>query len=71
MGRLGSFDGFEVTPLGEVGIRVIGRQVGGQGFSCGGVKLLSEEGEQRRPPRLRAIRGAFGGGMGGKKGGEA
>ena len=43
MRRLGGFDGFEVSPLGEVGVCAISRQVGGGGFSCTGVKLLSEE----------------------------
>ena len=71
MSRLGRLDGFEVSRLGEVGIRAISREVGGAGFSCGREKLLSEEGEQGRPPGLRAVRGAFGGGMGGEKGGEA
>ena len=45
MSRLGGFDGFEVSPLGEVGACTISGQVGGASFSCGGVKLLSEEGE--------------------------
>ena len=45
MSRLGGFDAFEVSPLGELGICAISRHVGGAGFSCGGVKLLSEEGE--------------------------
>ena len=52
MGRLGGLEGFEVSPLREIGIRVISRQVGGGGFSGGGVKLLSEEGEQGGPPGL-------------------
>ena len=70
MSRLGGLDGFEVFPFGEVGICAISRQVGGAGFSHGGIKLLSEEGEQGRAPGLQAIRGAFGRGMGGKKGGD-
>ena len=45
MSRLGGFDGFEVSPLGEVGVCAISRQVGGASFSCGGVRFLSEEGE--------------------------
>ena len=45
MSGLGGFDAFEVSPLGEVGVCAISRQVGGGGFSCGGEKLLSEEGE--------------------------
>ena len=45
MSRLGGLDGFEVSPLGEVGVCAISRQVEGVGFSCGRVKLLSEEGE--------------------------
>ena len=45
MSRLGGFNGSEVSPLGEVGVCAMGRQVGGAGFSCGRVKLLSEEGE--------------------------
>ena len=55
MGRLGGFDGFEVSPLGEDGACAVSRQVGGAGFSCSGVELLSEEGEQGRPPGLRAV----------------
>ena len=45
MSCLGSHDGFEVSPLREVGVHAISRQVGGAGFSCGRVELLSEEGE--------------------------
>ena len=45
MSHLGGFDGVEVSSLGELGVCAISRQVGGAGFSCGGVKLLSEEGE--------------------------
>ena len=71
MSRLGGFNGFEVSPLGEVGVCAISRQVGEASFACGGVKLFSEEGEQGRPPGLRAVRGALGGGRGGKKSGEA
>ena len=71
MSRLGSFDGLEVALLGEVGSCVIRREVREVGLYCGGVKLLSEEGEQGGPPGLRAIRGAFGRGMGSKERGEA
>ena len=71
MSHLGSFDGLEVALLGEVGGCAIRREVRGAGLSCGGVKFFSEEGEQEGPPGLRAIKGAFGGGMGSKESGEA
>ena len=45
MSRLGGFDIFEVSPLGEGGVYAIRGQVGGVGISCGRVKLYSEEGE--------------------------
>ena len=45
MSRLGSFDGFEISLLGDVGVCAISGQVGGAGFTCGGVELFSEEGE--------------------------
>ena len=35
------------------------------------MEFFSEEGEQGGPPGLRAIGGAFGGGVGGKESGEA
>ena len=35
------------------------------------MKFFSEEGKQGGPPGLRAIGRAFGGGVGGKEGGEA
>ena len=71
MSRLGSFDGLEVALLGKVGNCSVSREMGGAGLSCGGVKLFSEEGERGRPPGLRAVGGAFGGGVGGKESGEA
>ena len=33
MSRLGGFDGFEVSLLGEVGVCAVSGQVGGAGFS--------------------------------------
>ena len=45
MGHFGSFDGFQVSPLGEPCACAVSRQEGGVGFSCSGVELLSEEGE--------------------------
>ena len=61
--RRGCFDGLEVALLGEIGSCTIGGEVRGAGLSCGGVKLFSEEGEQRRPPGLGAVGGALGGGL--------
>ena len=52
MSRFGGFDGLEVALLGKVGGCSIGREVGGAGLSCGGVKFFSEEGKQGRPPGL-------------------
>ena len=71
MSRFGSFDGLEVALLGEVSNCSFGREVGGAGLPCGGVKFFSEEGKQGGPPGLRAIGRAFGGGVGGEESGEA
>ena len=45
MSCLGSFDGFEVAFLREVGGCTVGREEGGPGLPCGRVELLSEEGK--------------------------
>ena len=71
MSCLGSFDGLEVALLGEVGSCMMSREVRGAGLSCGGVEFFSEEGEQGGPSGLRAVGGAFGGGVGGKESSEA
>ena len=46
MSCLGGFDGLEVAFLREVGGFTVGREVGGAGFPCGGVKFLSEKGSR-------------------------
>ena len=71
MSHLGGFDSLEVALLGEVGSCTISREVRGAGFSCGRVELISEEGKEGGPPRLRTVSGAFGAGVRGKKSGEA
>ena len=71
MSCLGGFDGIEVALLREVGSCKVGRVMGGAGLSCGRVEFLSEEGKQVRPPGLRAVRQAFGGGVRGEESGEA
>ena len=70
MSCLGGFDGLEVAFLREVGGCTVGREMGGAGLPCGGVEFLSEEGKQGGPPGLRAVRRAFGGGVGDEKSGE-
>ena len=65
------FDGLEVAFLRQVGSCTVGREVGGAGLPCGGVEFLSEEGKQGGSPGSRAVRRAFGGGVGGEESGEA
>ena len=71
MGCLGGIKGLEVALFGEVGGCTVGWEVGGAGLPCGCVELVSKERKLGGPPGLRAVRGAFGGGVGGEEGGEA
>ena len=49
----------------------MGREVGGVGFPCGGVKFVSEEENQGGPSGLRAVGRTFGGSVGVKESGQA
>ena len=67
---LRGFNGLEVPSFGEPSGILIGREAGRTRFAGGRVMLVTEHGEEGRPPRLRAVGRSFLGRVRSKKRGE-
>ena len=70
MGRLCSFDGLKITPLGKTSSILIRGEAGGASYARGRVEFTSQDGKKGGPPGLRSVRGPLDWGVGGEAGGK-